>query len=163
MVTLKCFICFKPFIVGNYRQTSAKYCSSKCYGISKQGKPSALRGRNIPIEIRKKISSTLQGIEINQWNGFTKSEDKLQRRKFQDLIQKQVFKRDNYTCQLCGVRGGQLQVDHIQSWKDYIELRFSMDNCRTLCMKCHYLITFGKPKPKEVKTWGHNLVRRVIT
>jgi hypothetical protein len=31
-----------------------------------------------------------------------------------------------------------------------------MENCRTLCMDCHYLITFGKPKPKDV-IWGHNL------
>ena len=67
-----------------------------------------------------------------------------------------VMKRDNYTCQLCGQREGKLQVDHIQSWKDYVELRFEMKNLRTLCMSCHYKITFGYDMPKDVTTWGHN-------
>lgn len=49
----------------------------------------------------------------------------------------------------------QLQVDHIQSWTEYIELRFEMNNLRTLCMECHYFITFGKKKPENV-VWGHN-------
>ena len=67
-----------------------------------------------------------------------------------------IFKRDNYTCQICGKRGGFLQVDHIQSWADYVKLRFEMKNLRTLCMDCHYLITYGKKKPDGV-VWGHNL------
>jgi len=71
-------------------------------------------------------------------------------------MQKEVFERDNYTCQMCDERGGKLQVDHIQSWAEYVELRFDMKNLRTLCMDCHYLITFGKKKPEGV-IWGHNL------
>lgn len=76
---------------------------------------------------------------------------------FRDTIQKQVFERDNYTCQLCGVKGGNLQVDHIQSWAEYVELRFNIENCRTLCVKCHYQITYGKPIPPSVRAWGHNM------
>ncbi len=72
-------------------------------------------------------------------------------------MQKAVFERDDYTCQMCGIRGVALQVDHIQSWAEYIELRFSMDNCCTLCMACYYKITFNKPMPKEIKSWGHNV------
>ena len=30
------------------------------------------------------------------------------------------------------------------------------ENRRTLCMDCHYLITYGKKKPDGV-VWGHNL------
>jgi 5-methylcytosine-specific restriction endonuclease McrA len=78
------------------------------------------------------------------------------------MMQKQVFERDNYTCQLCGVRGVDLQVDHIQSWAEYVELRFSMDNCRTLCSKCHYKITFGRPMPETILGWGHNILKARI-
>lgn len=95
-----------------------------------------------------------------KWKGGNPT---LERTRFKDLIQKQVFARDNYTCQQCGVKGGKLQVDHIQSWAEYVELRFNMNNCRTLCMACHYQITFGKPMPKNIKSWGHNLVRRVAS
>ena len=79
-----------------------------------------------------------------------------QRGIFRETIQKQVLIRDDYTCQLCGIRGGNLEVDHIQSWAKYVELRFSMDNCRTLCKRCHYQITYGKPMPENVKKWEHN-------
>lgn len=82
--------------------------------------------------------------------------DKVERIRFRMEMQKLVFERDNYTCQLCG-SNKDLQVDHIQRWSEYVELRFSMDNCRTLCARCHYRITFGKPMPDNLKAWGHNL------
>ena len=92
-----------------------------------------------------------------QWKGGITSSERLERVKFQHNVQKKVFKRDNYTCQLCGERGGKLQVDHIQSWTEYVELRFDINNCRTVCMECHYEITFGKSMPKKIKACGHNL------
>lgn len=91
------------------------------------------------------------------WKGGVRNENYLERRKFQRQIQKSVFERDDYTCQMCNVRGGDLQVDHIQPWSEYIELRFDINNCRTLCSKCHYQITFGKPMPPKIRAWGHNL------
>lgn len=100
---------------------------------------------------------SIKGKNHWNWKGGTTSQNNMDRVKFRRTIQKQVFERDNYTCQLCGQKSGNLQVDHIQSWKDYVELRFSIANCRTLCMDCHYFITWGKTKPDNIKTWGHNL------
>lgn len=91
------------------------------------------------------------------WKGGITPKNTLQRKIFQQTIQKQIFQRDDYTCQLCGEHGGKLQVDHIQSWAEYVELRFNIDNCRTVCMDCHYFITFNKPLPENIKAWGHNL------
>ena len=86
--------------------------------------------------------------------------DKLERNRFREQMQSLVFKRDNYTCQICDSYGGSLQVDHIKRWSEYPELRFEMDNCRTLCMACHYYITFKRKIPEGI-TWGHGLSRRI--
>jgi 5-methylcytosine-specific restriction endonuclease McrA len=107
------------------------------------------------MESRKKMSITHRGISSEEWSGFGTEDNKLSRNAFVRTIQKEVLKRDNYTCQLCGQVGGRLQVDHIQSWAQYVELRFNMDNCRTLCQKCHYKITYGKDIPKGKEKWGY--------
>ena len=90
------------------------------------------------------------------WKGGVTSKNKYQRQLFRKQIQKQVFERDYYTCRLCCATGVALQVDHIQSWKEYVDLRFNIENCRTLCQECHYKITFGKPMPPTVRAWGQN-------
>lgn len=63
-----------------------------------------------------------------------------------------VFKRDNYTCQLCGQRGGRLQVDHIKPYCAFPELRTDISNGRTLCVSCHKKTdTYGSKARKYIK------------
>lgn len=57
-----------------------------------------------------------------------------------------VFARDDFTCQTCGQRGGDLQADHVEQWATHPELRFDVDNGRTLCVPCHRATpTYGRP------------------
>lgn len=115
--------------------------------LTKKGKPNKTKGKS---------RLNCRGENASNWRGGIYPQNLLERGLFKRYIQKKVLERDNYTCLLCGKRGGDLQVAHIQSWADYPELRFDMNNCKTLCMGCHYLITFGKSIPRNIKTWGHN-------
>lgn len=48
-----------------------------------------------------------------------------------------VFERDNFTCVDCKKRGGYIEAHHIKKFKDFAELRFDVDNGKTLCKPCH--------------------------
>jgi hypothetical protein len=48
-----------------------------------------------------------------------------------------VFVRDEFTCKDCGKKHIYITAHHIKSWVNYPELRFDVDNGRTLCEDCH--------------------------
>ena len=69
-----------------------------------------------------------------------------------------VFKRDNWTCQLCGERfwpewKGRIEGDHIVEIADGGD-EFDMENIQTLCVECH------KAKTKEGRRERAKVARR---
>lgn len=97
-------------------------------------------------EERIKISCTLRNISIDEFDGFVSGERKIFVASAAYIKWRtSVFERDDYTCQECRHRGGQLNVHHLLPYKDYPDEQFSLNmmNGITLCRTCHEK-TFNK-------------------
>lgn len=94
-------------------------------------------------ETKRKMSKRMKGEKCNFWKGGVSSINAKDRRSLKyRLWRESVFKRDNWTCVWCGAKNGNgkaivLNADHIKSFAYYPELRFAIDNGRTLCIDCH--------------------------
>lgn len=91
----------------------------------------------------------------NNWKGGKTEESILIRGSIEyKLWRKSVFERDNFTCIWCGDQnGGNLEADHIKPFSLYPELRFAIDNGRTLCRECH----------RKTNTYGFKICRYETT
>lgn len=98
-----------------------------------------LTGRPRSAEVRRKISAAKKGANNPQWRGGVTAPNKAARQTAEYRAwRKAVFEKDNYTCQMCGKRGGKLNADHIKTFVGFPSLRFDVSNGRTLCEDpCH--------------------------
>jgi hypothetical protein len=88
--------------------------------------------------IYKNFSIKNKGDGSNWWKGGITPENKRLRRTGDfKRWRERVFLRDDYTCQSCGIRGGELHPHHIFVFSKYPEKRFDPDNGITLCKECH--------------------------
>lgn len=155
----KCLDCNKQIDYGSKRCLK---CNGKIISSFKKGTKQPWAKKNLGKGMLgiKRVNTWMLGENHPNWKGNS-TEDYRERRRFREIMQKLIFNRDNYQCQICESKQD-LQVDHIQSWAEFKELRFEPENCRTLCAKCHYKITFKREMPETTKAWGHNLTRRQI-
>jgi hypothetical protein len=118
---------------------------------------------------KKKISDTLKkkGIkpprpprealcrgEKHHWwkGGITPINEAVRKSLEYKLWRTAVFERDNFTCIWCGKKDKTIQADHIKPFALFPELRFAIDNGRTLCHDCHKTTdTYGK------NVWGNEV------
>jgi len=47
----------------------------------------------------------------------------------------------NFTCALCGQRGGNLEAHHIVKWASWPKGRYLLSNAACLCKQCHKIVT----------------------
>lgn len=91
---------------------SGNFCSYGCSAKSRKGKNSHYWKGGISKGYQKHL------IE-RQW----------------DKIRKQIYKRDNYRCKICGVFNIRLNAHHIIPWR--ISHDDNLNNLITTCNKCH--------------------------
>lgn len=100
-------------------------------------------GKKFSVEHRRKIGIGHKGEKNFNWLGGRTPLNRTIRNSFEyKEWRKSVFDRDNYTCVWCGAKNGNgvavvLNADHIKQFAYYPELRFVVDNGRTLCVDCH--------------------------
>ena len=106
--------------------------------IGKSNKGKRL-GMFATIETRRVLSEQRKGEKSHLWKGGLTSINNIARNSLEyKLWREAVFERDNYTWIWCGdSKGGNLNADHIKPFAHYPELRFAIDNGRTLCIPCH--------------------------
>lgn len=109
------------------------------------------KGKKLSTETRIKMSNSHQ----TRLKDLIRKEPENQRirKSFEyKLWREAVFERDKYTCIWCGIKNGNgktiiLHADHIKPFALFPELRFAIDNGRTLCKECHKTTTtYGRQK-----------------
>ena len=110
------------------------------------------------VEIRQKMSAiqkrrVKQGLNNFYIDGRTPETKRLRNSGEYAIWRDEVFRRDAYVCQDCGIRGGRLEAHHIFRWSVYIDLRFVVGNGITLCRKCH-----EKTKSYRTKSSYHLII-----
>lgn len=112
-------------------------------GERKLVSPPSQKGVKRSLETCIKIGNSKRGELSPTWRGgITPANKKIRASVEYKLWREAVFKRDDFTCQECGVKSGDgktviLNSDHIKPFAYFPELRFELSNGRTLCIECH--------------------------
>ena len=104
-----------------------------------KGIPFRLGIKLSPEERLNKSQTNCKGDKHWNWRGGLVKENQKERQSIEYRIWRQaVFERDNFICTECGKKdSGHLNADHIQAFAFFPELRFNVNNGRTLCKRCH--------------------------
>ena len=114
----------------------------------------ARKGMKFSIEHRKKISESRKGNKCHFWKGGRLSLNKQIRELFEyRLWRSDVFTRDDFICQHCGEKAGNLRAHHKKQFSEILDeykiknideamncnKLWDINNGITLCINCHRL------------------------
>ncbi len=120
----------------SYKRKKRHFCSQRCYS-------------NFRME-------NMQPNEQPTWRGgITKETQQGRGCKKYKMWQRMIFERDGFKCVWCNSKE-RIEADHIKRWATHPELRYNVDNGRTLCLSCHNKTRnkkyYENPELPEVKS-----------
>jgi len=124
-------------------------CGKKIWRKSKKCKSCAqiIRQQAYCISCKRPITygakNCLACHNKKQDKGLSKERAKFQNKNEWKALRKKCFERDDYICQRCKNKGGELNAHHVLSWKERKDLRLCLKNLITLCRKCHEFVHWG--------------------
>lgn len=158
---IKCPVCKKIFIVKPKSKTIQKFCSKECFTKFQTGRiiprdivermAEGHRGRKTGkfincLQCQKRVYKYPRDLKYSRIfcsfkcfhkylskNASPKRNNKTKEKNWK----KQIYKNDNYTCQICGYKGGKIEAHHLKEWSKFPKLRFKISNGITLCQFCH--------------------------
>lgn len=120
---------------------------------SRTGQPSPAKGKTWKLNHRRYSPNTVGENNPNWKGGITPIHAQIRNSPEYKAWRLAVYRRDNWSCVFCGVKctGAKakrgeviIHADHIKPFAEFPELRFDINNGRTLCDKCH----------RKTPTWG---------
>lgn len=128
-VRKNCVTCGKEFEIKLSHASFSVACSVKC-GMVHRAK--FQRGRKIHTDEFK------QRLAQRNWRGgVTPLNRRIRGSEAYKEWRNSVFKRDDFTCQICGQVGGELNADHDLPFSLFPDLRLEVLNGQTFCVQCH--------------------------
>ncbi len=118
-------------------------------GEMRRGRPSWNKGKKFPYKPKPWLKGKppwnkgkpyyrIMGDKNGSWKGgITPINNKIRGSLEYTFWVREVFKRDNFTCQKYGIRGGKLTAHHINNFSEFPELRFAIDNGITFSKEAH--------------------------
>lgn len=84
-------------------------------------------------------ASKISGSKSYLYKSELSEEERVRGRNFPEVREwrRAVFARDDYTCDLCKVRGESIVAHHLNCWADYPKERLVIENGVTLCKQHH--------------------------
>lgn len=121
----------------SYRNKKQRFCSMDCaYSFG------ARTGMKTSDTTKDKLRLQKVGENNPSWRGgVSPNRVRLRNTTEYKAWRKSVYERDNYTCQWCGEKGGELEADHITPYMIDNEQLLNTDNGQTLCKYCHRIKT----------------------
>lgn len=118
---------------------------------SHKGKKKPWAGKFLTEDGRRRLIDSMSGANSKSWKGgITLLHKKIRNSAEYKSWRRSVFKRDNYTCLWCSKRGIYLEADHIKQFALFPQLRFDINNGRTLCRECHNTTKYGRIPNKKI-------------
>lgn len=131
--------CGNSKVVDSRHLVQGKTLSCGCYG------------KEISAWAGKEGAHKISGAKSHLFNPSLTKEDRLPRRNLVEVREwrKSIWDRDNYTCDLCGDRGGSIVAHHLNCWASYKDQRYNVNNGVTLCKSCHHSFHMSLGGPRK--------------